>query len=104
MTPVVVFTTVGASFDAKPLARELVERRLCACVNILPAVESVYMWQGSATTESEQLLIIKTVTERIDELRVALFSHHPYDVPEFVVLQLDDISTPYRDWLIDAVS
>jgi periplasmic divalent cation tolerance protein len=101
---VIVLTTVGASFDVKPLARELVERRLCACVSILPRVESIYTWEGTLTEDAEQLLIIKTVAERVDELRGRLLALHPYDVPEFLVLDVAGISAPYRDWLLGAVS
>ena len=103
MTPVIVLTTVGATFDPHPLATQLVEKRLAACVNIVPQVHSVYRWQGAIENDSEQLLVIKTVDERVAELRDALFSMHPYEVPEFVVIRIDDLSTAYRDWLISSV-
>jgi periplasmic divalent cation tolerance protein len=101
MTPVIVLTTVGATFDPRPLANELVEKRLAACVNILPQIHSVYRWQGNIENDAEQLLLIKTVQERLDALKLALFARHPYEVPEFVVIRMDDVSSPYRKWLID---
>jgi periplasmic divalent cation tolerance protein len=101
-TPVIVLTTVGGSFDAGPLARDLVERRLAACVNIFPRVRSIYRWKGDIQDESEQLLIIKTVTESLDRLREALFARHPYEVPEFVVIAIEQLSNAYRDWLVGA--
>lgn len=104
MTPCIVLTTVGAGFDARPLARSLVERRLAACVNIVPAVTSVYRWKDAVETDDEQLLIVKTADERIEELREALFAQHPYDVPEFVVLPIEAIEGPYREWLLEAVT
>ena len=104
MTPVIVLTTVGADFDAKPIARILVDSRLAACVNVFPAVQSIYRWQGKVSEDGEQLLIIKTVAERIDALKEALFPMHPYEVPEFVVLPIERIEGPYREWLIEAVS
>lgn len=103
MTPVVVLTTVGASFDARAFARELVQQRLVACVNILDSVQSIYRWEGTIEDEGEQLLIMKTVAERIPELKTAVFAHHPYDVPEFVVIPIARIEGPYRDWLLDSV-
>ena len=103
MTAVLVLTTVGATFDPADLATHLVEKRLAACVNIVPQVHSVYRWQGAIENDSEQLLVIKTVDERVAELRDALFSMHPYEVPEFVVIRIDDLSTAYRDWLISNV-
>src|SRR5437867_11882428 len=102
MTPVVVLTTVGATFDPAPLAAQLVEMRLAACVNIIPQIHSVYRWQGKIENDSEQLLLIKTVEERLDELKTALFAKHPYEVPEFVVLPIASISSAYASWLIDA--
>lgn len=104
MTPVIVLTTVGANFDAAELARPLVEHRLAACVNIVPQVRSIYRWEGKVEDDAEQLLIIKTTSDRVDALRDALFARHPYEVPEFVVLSIDAIEGPYRAWLIDSVS
>jgi periplasmic divalent cation tolerance protein len=104
MTPVIVLTTVGADFDPRPLARELVEQRLAACVNIIPAVTSIYRWQGRVEEEGEQLLIIKTVDANVDALRDALFAGHPYDVPEFVVLPVASTSEAYGAWLLESAA
>ena len=103
MKPVLVLTTVAPDFDARSLAHALVEARLAACVNILGGVHSVYRWEGRISHDPEQLLVIKTVDARIDALREELFRLHPYEVPEFVVLQADS-SEAYGAWLLDAVS
>lgn len=103
MTPVVVLTTVGSNFDAGLLANQLVEKRLAACVNVIPQIQSVYRWQGKIENDSEQLLLIKTVRERLDELKSTLFSIHPYEVPEFIVLPIDNLSDAYRAWLLSNV-
>ena len=104
MTAVVVLTTVASDFDARPLARELVELRLCACVNIGPAVTSIYRWEGAVSEDGEQLLIIKTMEARVGELRDALLARHPYSVPEFVVLPVRETSPAYGAWLAGATS
>jgi len=103
MRPLIVLTTLGENHDAHDLANDLVEKRLAACVNIVPRIQSVYRWQGSIERDDEQLLIIKTLDERLDELKSVLFARHPYEVPELVVIELDDLGDAYRDWLIDAV-
>jgi periplasmic divalent cation tolerance protein len=103
VTAVLILTTVGADFDPRPLARDLVEARLAACVNILPAVSSIYQWEGAIHEESEQLLVIKTTHERVDQLQAALFARHPYDVPELVVVSADRIGDAYGRWLEAAV-
>jgi periplasmic divalent cation tolerance protein len=100
MMPVIVLTTVGTSFDPLPLATQLVEKRLAACVNVIPRIQSVYRWQGKIENDAEQLLLIKTVDARVEELRKALLASHPYEVPEFVVLQPEELSDPYKAWLL----
>lgn len=104
MSFVVVLTTVGADYDARALARELVELRLAACVNIIDRVTSVYRWEGSVTEDGEQLLVIKTAEDRTAPLREELMRRHPYAVPEFVVLRIDETSDSYGAWLLESVS
>jgi periplasmic divalent cation tolerance protein len=103
MKPVIVLTTLAADFNVRPLAHDLVERRLVACINVVDAVQSIYAWEGRVTEDREQLLIIKTTAERLAELREALFAQHPYEVPEFIVVPIDAVSEAYRSWLVDAV-
>ena len=104
MKLVVVLTTVGADFDARSLARSLVELRLAACVNIVDRATSIYRWEGNVTEDSELLLIIKTADDRVAALREELFRRHPYSVPEFVVLPIAETSEAYGAWLLESVS
>ncbi len=103
MKPVIVLTTVGSGFDARALARDLVEARLAGCVNIIDRVTSIYSWEGRVEEDGEQLLVMKTVEQNLDDLQKALFARHPYAVPEFVVVAIDDIRGKYRDWLLESV-
>ncbi|HEX2062035.1 MAG TPA: divalent-cation tolerance protein CutA, partial [Thermoanaerobaculia bacterium] len=98
-----VLTTVGPDFDARALARELVELRLAACVNIVERIRSVYRWQGKIEDDAEQLLVIKTADARVDALREALFQRHPYEVPEFVIVPVAGTSDAYGAWLLQSV-
>ena len=102
MKACVVLTTVAASFDAAALARTLVEQRLAACVNIVAEVRSIYRWKNGIEDDREQILVIKTTEERVDELRDFLFARHPYEVPEFVVLA-GEVGGAYADWLLHSV-
>jgi periplasmic divalent cation tolerance protein len=102
MTPVIVLTTVGTSFDVGPLALHLVNARLAACVNVVEKIGSFYRWKGAVEEDREQLLIIKTVEEKVDALRDALLARHPYEVPEFVVIRIDSLSDAYRAWLFES--
>jgi len=97
---VVVLTTIGAAADAASLARTLVEERLAACVNVLPAMASFYRWKGTVEQDREQQLIIKTTAGRVAALESRLRALHPYELPEFVVLGAE-ASAAYAAWLRD---
>jgi periplasmic divalent cation tolerance protein len=102
--PVLVLTTVGPDFDARALAHALVEAQLAACVNIIERIHSVYRWEGRVADDAEQLLLIKTTDARVNELREELFRRHPYEVPEFVVIAIAEMSDAYREWFWSAVA
>jgi periplasmic divalent cation tolerance protein len=100
----VALSTVGTAEDAERIARSLVERRLAACVNVVPGVVSIYRWKGGICRDEERLLVIKTRLERLPALREALVALHPYDVPELVALAVEAGHEPYLAWLDESVS
>ena len=104
MKAVIVLSTYSENFDTKALAAELVEKRLAACVNIVPNIMSIYRWREEVEHEYEQLMMIKTSEARVEDLRQRLLESHPYDVPEFVVLEIDRVEDPYLRWLVESVS
>ena len=73
-------------------------------MNVVPMIHSVYRWKGKISSETEQLLLIKTTQERVDALRAVLMARHPYEVPEFVVIRMDETGGPWREWLIESVA
>jgi len=77
----VVLTTTPNPDEAERLARTIVEDKLAACVQILPTMTSVYFWEGKIQTESEHLLVIKTLEKKFDALSKFLQENHSYDVP-----------------------
>jgi periplasmic divalent cation tolerance protein len=101
---VVALSTVGSAEEADRLARALVERRLAACVNVVPGVVSHYRWQGELQRDEERLLVIKTRAERIEALREALRELHPYELPELVAFEISGGSPEYLKWLDEGVS
>ena len=100
---VVVLTTVATEDDAQRIARALVERRLAACVNVLPGVRSIYRWQDAVQDDRELLLVVKTSSDRQAALTAALGELHPYEVPEIVALDAAFVAPAYARWLLDAV-
>jgi periplasmic divalent cation tolerance protein len=101
---VVALSTVGKAEDAERIARALVERRLAACVNVVPGVVSVYRWKGEVCRDGEVMLVIKTRAERIPALREALLALHPYELPELLALPIDSGHSPYLAWIDESVS
>jgi len=80
-----------------------VQSRLCACVNVIEQMTSIYKWNGSLQEDDEALLIIKTKTEYLNQLREAVIQKHPYDVPEFISVPIEFASEPYVKWLNEQV-
>jgi periplasmic divalent cation tolerance protein len=98
---VIVLTTIGSGADGAALARTLVGERLVACVNVLPPMTSVYRWKDTVEQESEQQLLMKTTSARVDALRARLGELHPYEVSEFLVIPVESGSQAYLSWLRD---
>lgn len=95
----IVLTTTGSLEEARSLGRTLVEEHLAACATLVPAVESIYRWQGAIETSAETLLLLKTTTNQIAALQSRLIELHSYETPEFLVLPVESGSSAYLDWL-----
>ncbi|HEY1768043.1 MAG TPA: divalent-cation tolerance protein CutA [Terracidiphilus sp.] len=95
----IVLTTASNADEAALLARTLVEERLVACATLIPAVESVYHWEGQIETSAEALLLLKTGNDQLAALEARLRELHSYQVPEFLVLSVESGSQPYLEWL-----
>jgi periplasmic divalent cation tolerance protein len=101
---VAVFITAANGEEAARLAEMLVEKRLAACVQILPEMESIYRWQGKIERQKEVLLIAKTVSSTFAELESEVRALHSYETPEIVAFPLTAGSRPYLDWLSASVA
>ena len=100
---VVAFSTAPDEATAARIAEALVERRLAACVNVLPGVRSTYRWKGEVQRDDEALLVIKTTRAGVAALKDALPEIHPYEVPELVVLEVRGGSDAYLRWVVESV-
>ncbi len=94
---VVVFCTAPAA-EVGTIARELVDARLAACVNIVD-VRSCFRWEGSVCDEQEGLLIIKTRYDRLNPLIARIRELHSYELPEIIALPIAGGHAPYLDWI-----
>ena len=100
---VVALVTVPDRKTGRKLAKVILEGRAAACVNIVSSLESWYWWQGRVEQGKELLLLIKTTADRLATLEETVLKNHPYDTPEFVVLQIDSGNEKYLRWICDSV-
>ena len=97
----VVISTIDSLEAAHEIASRLVSDHLAACVNILPTVSSVYKWKGKIHQDQECMLILKTSTDRVDELVERMISFHPYEVPEILAIPVEKGYRGYMDWVAE---
>ena len=97
---VLVYTTYPSIVEAETAGRALVERRLCACVNILPGMISHYRWQGAVERAEEVVMIVKTRASLFEQVRTAVKQMHSYSTPAILVIPVESIDNAYLDWLL----
>lgn len=100
----VAITTVGNAGDAIVLARALLDRRLVACVNVLPGVRSLYRWKGEISDDTEHMLVMKTRADLFPDLAAAVSELHPYEVPELIALPVEKGTASYLAWIDDSLN
>lgn len=99
----IVLTTAGSEERARLIGRELVERGLAACVNVLSEVRSIYRWKGEVLDERERLLLIKTSVAKFEQVAAAIRELHTYEVPEILMLPLASGGAEYLAWLAESI-
>ncbi len=104
MSEFVICLTTCEPKDAEWLARRLVEQRVCACVNVIPQVSSTYHWKGKIEVETESILLIKSRRDSVERLEAAIKELHPYELPEFIVIEISDGSGDYLSWITASMS
>ena len=97
-----VMTTIDGMDAARALAQRIVEARVGACVQ-LSTIESVYRWEGKICDEEEVLLKVKTRVDRFNALRDVILTHHPYDVPEIIMIPITNGNEAYLEWIAGEV-
>ncbi len=97
---VLLYTTYPSIVEAEQAGRTLVERRLCACVNILPGMISLYWWQGKIDRGEEVVMIIKTRASLAELVRAAVKQMHTYSTPAILVLPVESVDPDYHAWIV----
>jgi len=96
---IVVLSACGSAEEAERIARGLLEKRLAACVNILPGIRSLYRWKEAIQDDQEILLVIKSSRALFRELRAEIAKLHSYEVPEVIAIPIVDGSEGYLGWM-----
>jgi periplasmic divalent cation tolerance protein len=97
---VFVYTTYPSLVEAEEAGRTLLERRLCACVNILPGMVSLYWWEGKVERGEEVVMITKTRATLADAVRTAVKAMHSFSTPAILVLPIEHVDPDYHAWLM----
>jgi periplasmic divalent cation tolerance protein len=95
-----VYTTYPSVVEAEQAGRALVERRLCACVNILPGMISYYWWNAALERGEEAVMIIKTRAALSEQVFAAVKEMHSYATPAILELPIERVDQGYFDWIM----
>ncbi len=101
--PILILTTASTKAEADQIANKLVQERLAACVNIIPNIKSIYRWKDKISTDSEFLLIIKTMKSVENKVIQCIKKHHSYDTPEIISFPITGGDKRYLNWMYDSV-
>ena len=99
MSAVFIYSTFPDKVIAEKAALDLLEKRLVACVNILPPMQSFYWWQGKIESAAEIILIAKTTEDQFDAAKACILSLHPYECPCIIALPIIAGHTPFFEWI-----
>ena len=104
MPDYVLILTTCSPDSAEHLGMELVKSKNCACVNIIPGINSIYHWKGKIQRDNESILVLKTERRNVQSTWKELRKHHPYEIPEFVVVNVSQGSPDYLKWISESIS
>ena len=103
MRAIVVVTTVGTEEQANLIAREIVARRQAACVNILPAIRSIYRWKGKICKDGELMLLVKTLEDEFEGVAATIRELHSYELPEILSFGVTRGEQGFLEWIAGSV-
>jgi periplasmic divalent cation tolerance protein len=100
---ILIYWTCGSLDEARHISRQLVQQRWVACANIIPWVESVFLWNNALDTVQETKVIFKTCADRFEEVKKFIIQNGKYEIPEILKIPIADGNLEYLKWVEDAV-
>lgn len=94
-----IYWTSGSIDEARKISRYLVQERFVACAQIIPWIESIYMWNNQLETTQETKIILKTRRDRFDEIKKIIMDNSSYQIPEIIFTSIDGGNTEYLNWI-----
>jgi periplasmic divalent cation tolerance protein len=94
-----VYVTTSKDLESKKIARELLKEKLAACINIIPSIESIYLWKGEIEEDSESIMVIKTKSELVEEVIKRIEELHSYEIPCILEITVNNGSKNYLNWI-----
>jgi periplasmic divalent cation tolerance protein len=102
---ILVMITAPSEETAREIAQALLEKKLAACVNLVPSIRSLYSWDGAVNDDNEILMIVKSRAALFESHLVpAVQQLHPYDVPEIIAVPIMMGSQSYLDWIAEVTT
>ncbi|OUU75307.1 MAG: hypothetical protein CBC29_03155 [Methylococcaceae bacterium TMED69] len=101
---VVVISSCSNENVALALSERIIEGRFAGCIKMLPVKSSIYMWKGKLVKDSEVLLIIKTLKNKVAHLERFILEHHEYETPEFIVVPVSRVNEDYMAWIEQCIA
>ena len=95
----IIFSTIDDKEKGKEIGKRLVEQKLAACVNIIPSVESIYVWENKTVLDNENLLLIKVSSNCLEKTINRIKELHPYEIPEIIAVKIEMGNKEYLNWI-----
>jgi periplasmic divalent cation tolerance protein len=94
-----VYITTSGALESKKIARKLLEEKLVACINIIPKIESIYLWKGTIEEDSESIMLVKTKSELVGKVIKRIEQLHSYEIPCILEIRVNNGSNNYLKWM-----
>ena len=104
LKPRLIYITTRSAEEAEKIARDVLERHLAACANLIPGMRSFYRWEGKVAEGDECVLILKTVSARVDALISRVKALHSYENPSILILPIEDGYAPFLSWIAESTA